>query len=161
MNDSEKHLEREPEPKIPDKLSEDLNTLFKSDASVPPEVDRAIMDRAAQHLIRRRQKSRVLRWLSSAAAAAAIAVAIIGVTMWPTDDLKSTAYAIGNVPELLRDVKTLHLKGHTWCYGPDPEFPNLVEARLREHLAAKVANLSIANANKYYTRRAKGNKGKG
>jgi hypothetical protein len=38
---------------------------------------------------------------------------------------------------------------------------NLVEARLREHLAAKVANLSIANANKYYTRRAKGNKGKG
>lgn len=76
MNDSEEHFERESEPKISGKLSEDLNALFRPDFSVPPEVDRAIMDRASQHLVRRRQKTRILRWLSSAAAAAAVIVFI-------------------------------------------------------------------------------------
>jgi hypothetical protein len=35
--------------KIPSKLSADLNALFEPQVGVPPEVDRAVMDRAVEH----------------------------------------------------------------------------------------------------------------
>lgn len=96
MNDSEKHFDRDSELRVSSKLSEDLDALFKSDLSVPPEVDRAIMDRASQHLIRRRRKARVLRWLSSAAAAAAIVlfVFLLDTPMQPSPVPLSSAFIV-------------------------------------------------------------------
>jgi hypothetical protein len=57
------------------KLSGGLKALFEPGGSVPPEVDRAIMDRANRRLVRRSRRLAV-RWASSAAAVAAVIVLV-------------------------------------------------------------------------------------
>jgi len=56
------------------KFSEDLNTLFKPHLSVPPEVDRAVLDQAHRHLTRSCKPRRPFRWAASIAAAAAVII---------------------------------------------------------------------------------------
>ena len=66
--------------KVPNKLAADLNAFFKPSRPVPPEVDRAVMDRACRHFVRRksaRDRRRVLRWAGTAAAAAVIIFAFV------------------------------------------------------------------------------------
>ncbi|MFW9893986.1 MAG: dockerin type I domain-containing protein [Candidatus Thorarchaeota archaeon] len=72
MNNEEKHFDEDLELRVSDKLSADLNNLYKTNMTIPPEVDRAIMDRAYQKIIHRHKKHRIFRW--SACAAAAVAV---------------------------------------------------------------------------------------
>ena len=76
MSDKKKHFNEDSELRIPDKLSEDLNTIFKSDQLVPHEIDRTIIDGARRYLGHRQEKVRVLRWFSSAAAAAAVILSV-------------------------------------------------------------------------------------
>ena len=66
--------------KVPTKLAADLNALFEPSRPVPPDVDRAVIDRACRHLVRResaRRRRRVLRWAGTAAAAAVIIFAFV------------------------------------------------------------------------------------
>ncbi|MBL7153692.1 MAG: hypothetical protein ISS79_08235 [Phycisphaerae bacterium] len=62
------------------KLSEDLKGLFESGLSVPGEVDRAVMDRARQRLVRRGRRLSwprwARRWRVAVAAAAVIVLAV-------------------------------------------------------------------------------------
>ena len=65
---------RLPAAKVSPKLSADLNTLFKPQSLVPPEVDRAVMDQANRHFVPRHRRllSRVHLWRIAAAAAVII-----------------------------------------------------------------------------------------
>lgn len=77
MTESKEHYDEDLDLTVSPKLSEDLNTFFKPHLSVPPEIDRAIMDRALQHLVRRKSARggrRLLRWAASIAAAAAVII---------------------------------------------------------------------------------------
>ena len=68
-------IDDELDPKVADKLSTDLKALFRVHASVPPEIDRAVIDRARTHLVRRWPKQTV-RWTGAVAAAAAAIIFI-------------------------------------------------------------------------------------
>jgi hypothetical protein len=72
MKDEERHFDEDLELRVSNKLSADLKHLFKADMKIPPEVDRAIMDRAYQQLIHRQKKRRIFRWSACAAVAAAV-----------------------------------------------------------------------------------------
>jgi len=77
MTESKEHYDEDLDLTVSPKLSEDLNSFFKPALCVPPEIDRAIMDRAHQHLVRRqsaRGGRRLLRWAASIAAAAAVII---------------------------------------------------------------------------------------
>jgi len=74
MTKKKKHFDEDLDLRVPPKLSADLNTLFKPQFSVPPEVDRAVIDRANRHLVQRLRRHRLLRWAGPVAAAAAIII---------------------------------------------------------------------------------------
>jgi hypothetical protein len=88
MNEEEKHFDEDLELKVSNKLSKDLKHLFKADITIPPEVDRAIMDRAYQQLIHRPKRHRIFRWSACAAAAAAV---IFVFTLYITREPHPTA----------------------------------------------------------------------
>ena len=50
MSEEIKHFDEELDLRVSQKFSEDLNILFKPQSSVPPEIDRAVMDRVHQRL---------------------------------------------------------------------------------------------------------------
>ena len=79
MTERQEHFDEDSNLRVSDKLSEDLNALFKPASFVPPEIDRAIMDKARQHLVRRSRQRSPLRWAGPAASAAAAAVIIFAV----------------------------------------------------------------------------------
>lgn len=74
MTKKKKHIDEDLDMRVPPKLSADLNTIFKPQFTIPPEVDRAVMERANRHFVKRHRRSRLLRWAGSVAAAAAIII---------------------------------------------------------------------------------------
>jgi len=77
MKDNEEKFDEKIPLKVTDRLSDDLKALFKPQLPVPPEVDRAVMDQAHRHLVRKRRPRRLLRWLAPAAAAAAVIILVL------------------------------------------------------------------------------------
>ena len=59
---------------LPEKLREDIKDLYQSSSPIPPEMDRAILDRAHQHFTRTKQRRirRIIPWKIAAAAAVII-----------------------------------------------------------------------------------------
>jgi hypothetical protein len=84
MAEEKRQFDEDLESKVSGKLSTDLKALFKPQHKVPAEIDRAVMDRASQHFVRRRPRL-VLRWAASTAAVAAVVmvVAILTFTQRP------------------------------------------------------------------------------
>ena len=74
MTEQKKHFDDDLDLRVPPKLSADLNTIFKPQFTIPPEVDRAVMDRTNRHFIKRLRRRRLLRWAGPAAAAAAVII---------------------------------------------------------------------------------------
>ena len=74
MTEKKEYFDEDLDLRISPEFSADLNTLFKPHFSVPPEVDRAIMDQAHRRFVRRQRRSRLLRWAGSIAAAAAVII---------------------------------------------------------------------------------------
>lgn len=60
--------------KISDEFKADLGNLFKPQHSIPPEVDRAILDRAGRKLIRPQRRHRIIRRIGIVAATAAVII---------------------------------------------------------------------------------------
>ncbi len=60
--------------KVSPELKKDLGNLFKARHPVPPEIDRAILDRASRRLIRRQQRHSTFRRIGTIAAAAAVII---------------------------------------------------------------------------------------
>jgi hypothetical protein len=81
MTENKVHFDEDLDLRISPKLSEDLNTLFEPQFSVPSELDRAIMDRANQCLAQRHWRHRVFRHISIWRIAAAAAVIIFAFSL--------------------------------------------------------------------------------
>ena len=81
MTDKKEHFDEDLDLRISPKLSEDLNTLFKPQFSVPPELDRAIMDQANRRLVQRHWRHRVFHHISIWRIAAAAAVIIFAFSL--------------------------------------------------------------------------------
>ena len=60
--------------KVSEELKADLGNLFRPQHSIPPEVDRAILDRAGRKLIRPQKRHRIIRRIGIAAATAAVII---------------------------------------------------------------------------------------
>jgi hypothetical protein len=81
MNEETKHFDEDLDLRVSPKFSEDLNILFKSQFSIPPEVDRAVMDRAHQHLTQKHWSHHILRHINIWRIAAAAAVIILAFSL--------------------------------------------------------------------------------
>ena len=81
MTEKKGHFDEDLDLKVSPKFSEDLNTLFKPQFSVPPEVDMAIIDNAHQHLIPKHWRHRIFRHISFWRVAAAAAVIIFAFSL--------------------------------------------------------------------------------
>jgi len=64
---------------LPEKLREDIKGLYQSSSTIPPEIDRAILDRAHQHFSRTKQRR--IRWIAPWKIAAAAAVIIFAFSL--------------------------------------------------------------------------------
>jgi hypothetical protein len=71
-------------------LATDLKALFDPQGSVPPQVDRAILDAANKRFVRR-GRCLVVRWAASAAAAAAVIILLFALNT--SDERASTQTA--------------------------------------------------------------------
>jgi anti-sigma-K factor RskA len=77
MTEKNEYFDEDLDFRVPSKLSADLNALFKPKEGVPPEVDRAVMNRANKHFAAlQSDKGRRLRvhWIWRIAAAAAVVI---------------------------------------------------------------------------------------
>ncbi len=72
MNAKNEQYNEDSSLKVSPKLKADLNNLFKPQYSIPPEVDRAILDKASNKLLRRQKRNRIIRRIGIAAATAAV-----------------------------------------------------------------------------------------
>jgi hypothetical protein len=98
MTERKEHFDEDFDLRVSPKLSADLNTLFKPQFSIPPEVDMAVMDQANRRLVRR-DRRRVFRgahlWRIAAAAAVIIFAFSLDLTQkpGPTSDSSLTVEA--------------------------------------------------------------------
>jgi hypothetical protein len=79
-----KHFDEDLESGVSARLSAELNTLFKPQLPVPPEVDRAVSDLARKHFVRRESRKgerRRFRWVGLWRIAAAAAVIIFAFSL--------------------------------------------------------------------------------
>ncbi len=81
MNEKPEHFDEHLDLKVSPEFSADLNTLFKPQFSIPPEVDRAVMDRAHQQLSLKHWGHHILRHISIWRIAAAAAVIIFAFSL--------------------------------------------------------------------------------
>ncbi len=81
MTEKKEHFDEDLDLRISPKLSEDFNALFKPQFSVPPELDRAVMDQANRRLVQRHWRHRIFRHISLWRVAAAAAVIIFAFSL--------------------------------------------------------------------------------
>jgi len=81
MNEETKHFDENLDLRVSRKFSEDLNILFKPQFSIPPEVDRAVLDRAHQHFTPKHWGHRILLHINIWRIAAAAAVIIFAFSL--------------------------------------------------------------------------------
>jgi hypothetical protein len=76
MTEKNKHFNKDLDFGVSPKLSADLNALFEPQGGVPPEVDRAVTDRAYKHFaaMQSGQGKRRIHWAWRIAAAAAVVI---------------------------------------------------------------------------------------
>ncbi len=90
MTERKEHYDEDSDLGLSPKFSEDLNTLFKPHLSVPPEVDRAIMDWAHRHFVHRRWRHQLFRRANLWRIAAAAAVIIFAFSLTQTQKSGTT-----------------------------------------------------------------------
>lgn len=81
MTEKKGHFDEDLDLRVNPKFSEDLNTFFKPPFSVPPEVDRAIIDKANQRLVQRSWRRRIFRHISVWRVAAAAAIIMFAFSL--------------------------------------------------------------------------------
>jgi hypothetical protein len=74
MNGKNEQFDEDLSLKISPEFKKDLSNLFKSRDMIPPEVDKAILDRASVKLIRWQRRRRIIRRIGTIAAAAAVLI---------------------------------------------------------------------------------------
>ena len=81
MNEETKHYDENLDLRVSQKFSEDLNILLKPQFSIPPEIDRAVMDKVCQQFARKHWSQRILRHINIWRIAAAAAVIILAFSL--------------------------------------------------------------------------------
>jgi hypothetical protein len=81
MNEKPEHFDENLDLKVSPEFSADLNALFKPQFSIPPEVDRAVLDKAHQQFAPRHWSYHILRHISIWRIAAAAAVIIFAFSL--------------------------------------------------------------------------------
>lgn len=84
MNKKDNNLNNESQFSISDKFREDLSNIYRPAEPVPPEVDRAVMDRVNQHFAGQKfdkSKQQRFRWASLWKFAAAAAIIIFAFSL--------------------------------------------------------------------------------
>ncbi|MHC4583189.1 MAG: dockerin type I domain-containing protein [Planctomycetota bacterium] len=81
MSEETKHFDEDLNLRVSPKFSEDLNTLFKQQFSIPPDVDRAVLDKAHQHFTQKHWSHHILRHINIWRIAAAAAVIIFAFSL--------------------------------------------------------------------------------
>ena len=107
MSDRMEHFDEDVDLRVPPRLSAELNALFEPPALVPPEVDRAILDRAAKHFVRPalvRGIRRHLRWAGLWKVAAAAAVVILAFSLDLSKRVERTGEHSGSSVERAVDI---------------------------------------------------------
>ena len=99
MTERKEHFGEDLDLRVPLKLSADLNALFEPKVEVPPEVDRAVMDRAHKHFAPlQSDKGKHLRvhwaWRIAAAAAVIILAFSLDLTKQPEPTVERSALSI-------------------------------------------------------------------
>ena len=81
MTEKKGHFDEDLDLGVSAGFSEDLRTLFKPQLSVPPEVDRAVIDKSHQHFIPKHWSYRIFQHVSLWRIAAAAAVIIFAFSL--------------------------------------------------------------------------------
>jgi len=81
MNEETKHFDENLDLRVSQKFSEDINILFKPQFSIPPEIDRAVMDKVRQQFARKNWSHHILRYINIWRIAAAAAVIIFAFSL--------------------------------------------------------------------------------
>ncbi len=81
MTERKEHFDEDLDLRVSAGFSEDLRTLFKPQLSVPPEVDRAVIDKSHQHFIPKHWRHRIFQHVSLWRIAAAAAVIIFAFSL--------------------------------------------------------------------------------
>ncbi len=81
MTERKEHFDEDLDLRVSAGFSEDLRTLFKPQLSVPPEVDRVVIDKCHQHFIPKHWSHRISRHVSLWRIAAAAAVIIFAFSL--------------------------------------------------------------------------------
>lgn len=81
MTERKEHFDEDLDLRVSAGFSEDLRTLFKPQLSVPPEVDRVIIDQANRRLVQRHWRHRIFHHISIWRIAAAAAVIIFAFSL--------------------------------------------------------------------------------
>ncbi len=81
MTEKKGHFDEDLDLRVSPEFSADLNGLFKPQFSVPPELDRAIIDKSHQHFIPKHWRGRIFQHVSLWRIAAAAAVIIFAFSL--------------------------------------------------------------------------------
>jgi len=81
MTEKKEHFDEDLDLGVSPEFSADLRTLFKPQFSVPPQLDRAIIDKAHQHFIPKHWRHRIFQHVSLWRIAAAAAVIIFAFSL--------------------------------------------------------------------------------
>jgi hypothetical protein len=97
MTEREEHFDEDMDLRIPSKLSADMNALFEPQVGVPPEVDRAIMDKVHKYLVplqSGKRKSLRIHWSWRIAAAAAVIILAFSLDLTNQPDPKTDSFLL-------------------------------------------------------------------
>jgi hypothetical protein len=100
MTKRKEHFDEDSDLRIPSKLSGDLKALFQPRIGVPPEVDRAVMDRAHKHFAGIKPgKGRLLRihWGWRIAAAAAVIMLAFSLDLTKQPEPTTDSFSLSKV----------------------------------------------------------------
>jgi hypothetical protein len=90
MSEETKHFDEDLDLRVSQKFSEDLNILFKPQFSIPPEIDRAVLDKANEKFAPKHWSHRILRHINIWRIAAAAAVIIFAFSLNLTQESGTT-----------------------------------------------------------------------
>jgi len=97
MTERKEHFDEDMDLRAPSKLSTDLKILFEPQVGIPPEVNRAVMDRAHKHLVPLQSgKSwhRRIHWGWRIGAAAAVIVLAFSLDLTKQPDSKTDSFSL-------------------------------------------------------------------
>jgi hypothetical protein len=120
MSRENKKLNNEREFRLSDKFGKDLKNLYKTSVQVPPEIDRAILYKASQKLVRPQKYSHILRWIGPVAAAAVIIFAVIFMNQGtPADIDRNGRVDILDAFKLAKQIQSENTVNKKWDINGD------------------------------------------